>query len=151
MELIEEGGGKEKSFACGNRRGEGEHYRILTASTEREKYKGDRSLLFHSWRHTISIFSTVLLFSRVLQNRWSLIRAMVSISGERKKKKERKKKIRPFFLSRFSLFDFLPSSRHEWSSTAGCETTIRSCSWIVQRTDIRRYRSNGEGFFLPLV
>lgn len=121
-------------------------YRILMA---RERDRGDRSLLFHSWRHYLTIFSTVLLFSRAAR---SLIRAMVSISGEKKRKEKENKT----FLAQVSLFpspsfflyhaQLFPLSRHErgWSSTVLlAKRPCRSCSQLCNRrtsgdTDRRR-------------
>lgn len=92
MELIE-----KKSFVCGNRRGEGEHSlqdfngKNKEREKERERKIGEIEVYCFTLDVTISIFSTVLLFSRAAR---SLI--VDSCNGfdkwREKKKKKRKRK-----------------------------------------------------------
>lgn len=102
MELIE-----KKSFVCGNRRGEGERSlqdfngKNKEREKERERKIGEIEVYCSTLDVTISIFSTVLLFSRAAR---SLI--VDSCNGfdkwRERKKKKKEKKIRPF--SHFSFF-----------------------------------------------
>lgn len=84
-------------------------YRILMASgTEREIEEIE--VYCSTLDVTISIFSTVLLFSRAAR---SLIRAMVSISGKKKKERKRKQDLClsriGFFISFSFVFSFPPT------------------------------------------
>lgn len=101
MELIE-----KKSFVCGNRRGEGERSlqdfngKNKEREKERERKIGEIEVYCSTLDVTISIFSTVLLFSRAARS--LIVDSCNGLDKWRERKKKKEKKIRPF--SHFSFF-----------------------------------------------
>lgn len=102
MELIE-----KKSFVCGNRRGEGERSlqdfngKNKEREKERERKIGEIEVYCSTLDVTISIFSTVLLFSRAARS--LIVDSCNGFDKWRERKKKKKGKENKTFLALFFL------------------------------------------------
>lgn len=136
MELIE-----KKSFVCGNRRGEGERSlqdfngKNKEREKERERKIGEIEVYCSTLDVTISIFSTVLLFSRAAR---SLI--VDSCNGfdkwrEKKKKKGKENKtFLPLFFLSYHAQLFLSWSAGEVRRLVAKRRFDRVCELCNRRT-----------------